>query len=782
MTIFDAVLTEIRGHRAAELKFRFNRFDFRPRCVLLIEEDRQVNATTLPFVWRFAHESTEHRGATAILKGEGAPVLTVVAAPGVSVQFEGFPSPFYVPGPGLPEVNIYRVQDPAVLPPLASDTPAVNLVGTYEVADRPFVVQIPGGAHQGQPTTTTMTLNPYKHFTVEQLPSGVAITQVFSGDQWTITVPPFTTDPRACEDARARYAFEIDLEGIPEATLSDLRRPILKIVSTPTVQVTLMQRSVSSRFFGVDLDSQAYRRRAPRLLAYHALWEVDNIHQVPPQGAPIEPSAGWRPKQERRVPNPIEQALKREQTLFDLVVGFIPITGDAVDIAELVYGVVTGEDKWGNPLGQGDLALLGLAAVLPFVSGPAVRAMRGLVQRFAEHADEATELMQRVQQAGLSAEDLGVIRRFEAMIKAGRRPPSELWNQALVILQRIPGPRPTIDVLLNADRTGFAHTELQAAYQRYTDRVSRQNRGLERLGQKPQPTRPPAEWASAVTRGRPRELFVTLLGPDYAKRLIAVDAPPRNLLDIPRPDDYSAELLAKHVETALRSERLWERLGRLLAEPLDPGAASLGLLRRQVSTGRFRILKGNLAEIFSVAIQRRELARIAKEHPTARLVSGVRVRLMRDGKPSSSVLFSDNIIIEMKGDRVEVLAVFEVKAGYKGGQEASEQIFEWIERRFTDGSQLVLPKGSTFTSAGGRTWTSKRELSFTWKPEKPGVPTVTGLASAGERHLITARGSSALGVDSGLGVGSKVTRHLLPLTSAQLDYLCAYILLGRSTR
>jgi hypothetical protein len=759
VTIFNAVLTEIRGHRAAELRFRLNRADHRPRRVLLIEEARQAFATMLPFVWRFAHESTEPRGPEAVLKGEGAPVLTVVAAPGVSVQFDGFPST-YIAGPGLPVVNVYRVQDPAVLPRLASDTPAVHLVGTYEVADRPIVVQIPGSAPGDPPTTATMTLNPEKHFTVEQLPSGVVINHVGSGDQWTIRVPQFAKDPRTSEDALARYAFEIDVEASP----GDIRRPLLKIVSTPSVEVTVMERSVRARFFGKDLNPQPLR------LAYWARWEVDYIHQVPPQGMPIEPSAGWRRLDKvTRVPNPEEQALALEQTLLDVVVGFIPIVGDAVDIAELLYGVVTGEDRWGNPLGPGDLALLGIGAVLPFVGGAAIRRMRRLVQRFAEHADEAADLAQRIKQANLSAEDVALIQRFEAMIKAGRRPPTELWNQTLAILRRIPGPQPTIDVLLNAERTGFAHAELQAAYQRYAANQTRRK----------QPVKGPAEWARSVTTGRPRELFVTLLGPDYAKRLVGVDAPPLNLLDIPRPVDYADELLAAHRDTVLKSERLWERLGRLLAEPPDAGAASLGLLRRQVSAGRFRILKGNLSEIFSIPIQRAELARISKTHPGALLVSGVRVRLMRDGKLSEIKLFSDNIIIVKKGNRVQVLAVFEVKAGFKGGQEATEQIFEWIEGRFTDGSQLILPRGSTYTSASGRTWTSKNELSFTWKPSNADVPTITGLASAGERHLITARGSSALGVDSGMGVASRVTRHELPQTSAELDYLCADILLGR---
>jgi hypothetical protein len=64
-----------------------------------------------------------------------------------------------------------------------------------------------------------------------------------------------------------------------------------------------------------------------------------------------------------------------------------------------------------------------------------------------------------------------------------------------------------------------------------------------------------------------------------------------------------------------------------------------------------------------------------------------------------------------------VLAVFEVKAGFKGGQEATEQIFEWIEGLFTDGSQLILPKGSTFTSASGRTWSSKASLPTLGSPQ-----------------------------------------------------------------
>lgn len=757
MTIFEPVLTEIDGHRAAELRFRANQADSRPRRVLLVEEVRLASLVRPPFMWRFAHESTELRDPRAIVTGQGAPVVMVIAGPGISVRFDGFPDT-YIPQPGLPLVNVYRVQDPAVLPRLASDTPSAHLLGTYEVSNRPFIAALPGSGPADPPVRIQWPPDPERHFTVEQLPSNVVITHIGSGDQWTITVPAFSTDPRTAQDALARFAFQIDVDQTGTAAM-------LKIVKTRAARLSVTDRHVHFEIFGKDLNP------GPLRIAYWQIWEVDLITQVPPQGAPIEPGPGWRLVETvRRVRNPAEEALVLEQTIVDVVVGLIPVVGDAVDVAEFLYGAALGKDKWGNPLSKLDLALLGIAALVPFVGGGVVKAGRRLVQRFAEHSDEAVELAERLRRAGLKAEDVALLRQVEETIKAGRAVPAEFWHKALAVMRRVPGAEPTIDSLLNAERTGFAHAELQEAYQRY----------LANQGRRGRTAQGPSEWARSVTSGRPRQLFESLLGNDYAKRLVGVDAPPLNLLDIPRPAGYADDLLAAHRELARRSDRLWERLGKLEAEPADPGATSIGVLRRQVTAGRFRILKGNVAEIFAGPIQRAELARIAKAEKGAVLVSGVKVRLMKDGKLGAEKLFSDNVILVKRGSQVRVLAVFEVKSGFKGGQEATEQIFEWIEGRLTDGSQLVIPQGSTFTSAAGRTWTSSREIGYTWKPAKEGIPTITGLASAGERHLITAKGTSALGVDSASGVAANVTRHELPQTSAELDYLCADLLLGRS--
>ncbi|NNN32161.1 hypothetical protein HLK59_17685 [Streptomyces sp. S3(2020)] len=753
-TLYEAVLTEIRGRRAAVLSFRLNQFDHRPRRVLLIEEERVTEDQPLPFVWGFSHGSHASPGSPP-----GPPVLKVVAAPGASVQLDGFPDA-WTPGPGMPDLHLYRVQHPEVLPRLASDIPSTHLVGTYEVAKYTVMGTLPGATPEDPPRPYSMALDQSRRFVVRHDLNGTVIHHMDTGDEWTITVPALSRDPQAALDAKARYTFEIDLDAQP--------RPVLRLVTTPGVTVTLMSPSWPPLF-----RYPGEERPAPPPLTYSwERWEVDRIRDVPPLGAPLEPGAGWRAGSVD-LPAELRTQILAAQLAFDVTIGFVPVLGDVVDIAELLYGVTAGRDKWGRRLDAKDLALLGVGAVLPFVGGAALKGARRLVRHFAEHADDAADLARRVREAGLSAEDYAVISKIQAMVKAGKRPPHEMWKQAVAILDRIPGSEPSIATLLNANGSGFAHVQLQEAYERYAARQGRKKR----------PKQDPVEWARSVTHGEARDLFVTLLGKDYAKLRAVGQAPPLNLLDIPRPDGYTDELLQAHLDLVRKHPRLWERLGKLLAEGPDEGAASIGLLRRKVSAGRFRILKGNVAEIFSEAIQHTELKRIAqsdRKYRSAVLVSGVKIRL-KDGKElSAAKLFSDNIIVVKHGNRVQILAVFEVKSGFKGGEEVAEQIFEWIEGRLTDGSQIVFPKGTKFTSAKGRSWTTRSEIAYTWNPENPDVPTITGLAGAGHRHLITARGASALGVDSGTRTSSRVTTHQLDQTSVQLDFLCAEVLLDRT--
>ncbi|MDG5809101.1 hypothetical protein P9869_42145 [Streptomyces ossamyceticus] len=755
-TLYEPVLTEVRGRRAAVLSFRLNRFDRRPRRVLLIEEVRVTEDQALPFVWSFSHGAPASPGAPP-----GPPVLKVVAAPGASVQLDGFPDA-WIAGPGLPELHLYRVQHPEVLPRLASDIPSTHLVGTYEVAQDTAIGTAPGATTEDPPRAYSIALDQSRRFVIRHDPDGTVIRHMATGEEWTITVPALSRDPHAALDAQARYTFDIDVEARP--------RPVLRLVTTPGVTVTLLTPALAE---SLRLRYPGERPAPPPPSTYSwERWQVDHVRDVPPLGAPFKPVAGWRPVDGVDPPPEVRTQILASQLAFDVMVGFLPVLGDVVDIAEFVYGVATDHDKWGRRLDLKDLALLGFAAALPF-AGTALKGARRLVRHFAERADDVADLVRRIEAAGLSAEDRAVILKIEAMVKAGQRPPHDLWKQGVAVLRRVPGAEPSIATVLNADGSGFAHVELQQAYERYLARQARKKRE----------TQGPVEWARSVTHGEARNLFVSLLGKEYAKLRTVGQAPPLNLLDIPRAEDYPDELLQAHLDLVRKHPRLWERLGKLLAEGPDEGAASIGLLRRQVSVGRFRILKGNVAEIFSEAIQHAELRRIArsdKRYENAVLVSGVKIRL-KDGKDlSAAKLFSDNIIVVKHGDRVQILAVFEVKSGFKGGEEAAEQIFEWIEGRITDGSQIVFPKGTKFTSAKGRTWTTKSEIAYTWNPEDPDVPTITGLAGAGDRHLITARGASALGIDSGTRTSSMVTTHQLDQTSAQLDFLCAEVLLGRT--
>jgi hypothetical protein len=737
---------EVREKRAAMLTFELNAYDRRPRRVFLIEELPERRDAPLPFTWRFLNETKERH----------YPVITIVAARGVSIELDGFPEQ-WLPLPGFPALNIYRVQDPAILPRLATDPPGVNLCGSYDVSEQPLILI---QSRDDPDTTVSFSLDPDHHFKVDRFPLGVSILHFGSGEEWTITVPELAVDRGSGRDARAGFAYEIDTTGV----YGDRNRPMLKIVKTPEAELTVQQHGGTAG--GLSESARA-------LASYSAIWEVRYLDQIVMQGLPIVPQADWKEVERiTRIPSPEELEAEIARSLFDVALGLIPGVGDVIDIAEYVYGTITGKDRWGRALSSDELALMGLGAILPFASSAALRGGTRLVRHFGERAQDAASLARRVRDAGLSRAEVEVIESFEELVRAGRQVPAELISQASSILRRVPSATPSIGTLLNREGTGFVHADLQEAYRRYVgDQVRR--------GRVPADA---AEWARRVTGGRPRVILEALLGRDYARRAVVMSAgPPINLIDVPRPLGYTDKLIEAQKATATGAgARLYERLGALLEEAPDAGAEALGLLRRQVEPGRFRIFKGNLAEVFAEPLQRDQLRRIAQRHPDARLVSGVRIRLKQGTKLSPRYLFTDNIIVAQRQGRLEVLAVFEVKAGFRGGQEATEQIFEWIERRLTDGSELIIPKGARFLSPDGRVRAATKDLSFTWHPGRGDVPVVTGLANA-ERHLVTARGASLLGIDSAMGVAGDVVRHELAQSSEELDYLAAELLSGRVT-
>ena len=217
----------------------------------------------------------------------------------------------------------------------------------------------------------------------------------------------------------------------------------------------------------------------------------------------------------------------------------------------------------------------------------------------------------------------------------------------------------------------------------------------------------------------------------------------------PRPEGFTDELVEAALEELAGDPKLFERLGNLVETLTSGDDAARAIARTRINAGHFRILKGNIAEIFSRSKQLAALKKIAAQANAADavLISGVRMRLPRAPealRTPAALLFSDNIIGVMRGGKLQVLMVFEVKSGFQGGAEATEQVFKWIERNVEDGAELVLEQGAQLTRADGKVVVLGRSVSFTYNPGKPRVPQVLGLQNA-QRTLITAEGASTWG-------------------------------------
>lgn len=220
-----------------------------------------------------------------------------------------------------------------------------------------------------------------------------------------------------------------------------------------------------------------------------------------------------------------------------------------------------------------------------------------------------------------------------------------------------------------------------------------------------------------------------------------------DLSAVERPADYTEELVAADLRT-LGDHRgeLFDRLGRLQTEGAADGTVDGGL---------FRILKGNIGEILARRVQGEHLARVLREHPDAELFANVRARL----PTGEEVLFSDNVIGSRRGDGFQLHAVFEVKAGGRGGQEATTQVHQSVEKHLDDGFELLLSDGTRYR----------------YDPQGTAAGRVVGLARA-ERVIITARGAEHLGLGSADQIAAPVVRKALSRSSADIDYLARQVI------
>lgn len=729
--IFDAETIPSKiGLPKVQLSYRANQFDNRNLKIHLIPLILFDSYDRLPFSYQYL-ESTADRPY---------PIIKIIAGPGVNVVLENFPNPqdtLVCLARGIPWVNVIRVQDPRIVPPLGTNIVSKNYVGKYEVGDfssLSFGSNLP-----------TIPIYREDYFVVETKPNGAVVYNYFRNQKFKIKVPQYTYDIRDRSNAFARFAFQIkslsETSGDPQ---------LLTIIKAGDVEVELSPIYKSDNRFVTD----------PRILLSNAeYYALDNLDLIPPQGYSIKIKRDWEP-------SPIkydewylfsEKDVAVAQLVFDLGIGFFPIVGDVVDIAEFLYAIEYGKDKWGNEVSTQDLVIMGIGSLLPFISSAVFKGSAMIARKFKNYAVQAEESLEILRKADLPEDALKTIAHAENLIKQGKKVPKEVADQLAEYISRLDAPSKLLDDILNVDGSGFTNTKLNEAYQKY-----KQRRGDKVAN--------PKEWALRQTTGFPREIFEKELGKNYARqtRVIGNSKRFKNIDDTPKPKDYSQLKIKKHIQTCWRNkEQLFERLLDIRDEILKLSPELQARALKQVNEGLLRIFKGNIGEILSKDKQIRILQEVATEFPDVMLISGLKVKLPGNNNPK---LFSDNILATMRSGNLQVRGVFEVKAGYKGGSEATTQIFEWIEGKLDEGAQLIIPQNAHIIDRKRREIITQTPQFFTYSPGSSAPRRVERLASA-NRYIITAKGKSHLGLESSSQIAAEVNRVEMDVTSEQIDYL-----------
>lgn len=182
-----------------------------------------------------------------------------------------------------------------------------------------------------------------------------------------------------------------------------------------------------------------------------------------------------------------------------------------------------------------------------------------------------------------------------------------------------------------------------------------------------------------------------------------------------------------------------------------------------MSVSAFNGAKGVVTEILARDIQADVLAEVRKTHPNAVVIRGLRMQIMKGGQPGQAKQFTDAVIGYFQGKDLILVGRFEVKSGPAGGQEATVQFFEWVERRIEPGSLVVLPDG--------------RKVAYgpTAQQRAEGIGTVSGLMNA-KTYIIAPEGAEHLGRGSEMQTVTTHERIPLNVTADQIKYVTRLLL------
>ena len=413
MGIFSAQETRIDGKRAILLRYGINRYDRDERRFPLSSSE------SLPV----SGASQQHINFSKLTVNQRRyPIIRVLAAPGVSVLLRNYHRTDVL-SPAMPDFKIYRVQDPELVPPMASDIWSFAFIGRDEIK-RPALPLFPFMA-------LTPDTAPKDYFRVNRLPDQVTIEHPFSQTAFRIKLPrPFVDRQYNRDNALARFAYEFD----PDGDFDHADKPLLKIVKTPAVEIQKHDRP-----------SQLYYP-CPNLRVSRTYWrifEVDNINEVPPQGCPIERKSKWREINSfPRMPSIREDLVK---AFYDTAIGIIPIFGDLVDVGELTGSIVSGHDRWGEQVTVSDQVVMGVGTLLPFVNLRGLTIAGRLLRHFGQRVQTAEELIEPLRRASISPQDAELIRAMEISLRAGRRPTVQDYERFTNLMRRVQGDYPSIE-------------------------------------------------------------------------------------------------------------------------------------------------------------------------------------------------------------------------------------------------------------------------------------------------------------------------------------------------
>lgn len=497
MPILESVFTTDRrtGSPELQLTYKINNFDQNPKYIT-IKKLRSINdfhSGRIPAYYSL--DKGDLIGQPLNIPPR-PPSITIIAAPGVSVETRGFPDN-WIASLANPGLNVFRVQNPRLVPTIGGPYSASALTSDYFVDTRPppYMHTSATDSGQGSPSQDM----PEQLSEVEESDWAQAYGRLFdsrlaSKDE----VDNYRANPLAFLHRDEIIRTELDL-----MRLRDLGLPIdfsidylmsvslLQIAHQPDgaifthpysgqalfIKVPSIHRrlagssnrhdhearfayrinpgnpnltygifplvsivksgnvsvTLSSIESGLVNSGSQLRDRYRRSLVFFEIHDT-NFDNVPPQGAPLPTRRIRRTRRINFVPSPL---LAISQTFMDIGIGLIPYVGDAADIAEFWYALSTDTDKWGGRVSTLEKVIMGVGALLPLVGSAALRAGPRLARAFGRHRRAAQRLGAALEQSGYTQEEREFLLEVSDTLKRGRRLSYAQLQRASDLIRRI---------------------------------------------------------------------------------------------------------------------------------------------------------------------------------------------------------------------------------------------------------------------------------------------------------------------------------------------------------